>query len=182
MWLSKYLKKSTELLALRNLIPQNAYFLKKALSFGIKLHMYVVCPKCHELYNPDDCIIKLSDGTTESLKCAFVEYPNHPHISRRGKCGALLMKKVKYGSKYQLIPRKVYALKRSLVKLFSREGFASKLEMWRKRQKSAGMYTDIYDGSVWEEFQTVNGSPFLDSPNNLAFVLNIEWFKPLNTV
>lgn len=121
----------------------------------------------HKIYNKDDCIIKLSNGTTESLNCPFVEYPNHPHMSCQEKCGAVLMKKVKYGSKYQLVPWKVYAynsIKSSLTRLFTREGFALKLEKWRNRKQTTGTYTDIYEGRVWESFQTVNETPFLQAP------------------
>jgi len=106
-------------------------------------------------------------------------------MSHREKCSAVLIKKVKHGSKYQLVPRKVYAynsIKSSLTRLFTREGFALKLEEWRNRKQTTGTYTDIYDGTVWESFQTVNRVPFLQAPNNLAFVLNIDWFKPFKHI
>ena len=34
------------------------------------------------------------------------------------------------------------------------------------RQQSLGTYTYLYDGLVWEQFQSVNGTPFLQLPNN----------------
>jgi hypothetical protein len=64
---------------------------------------YVVCPKCNSIYNYDDCV--LSRGTTkESKHCKHIAYPNHPQASRRKECGGLLLKKVKSGKSYKLIP------------------------------------------------------------------------------
>ncbi len=44
------------------------------------------------------------------------------------------------------------------------------------------MYTDIYDGLVWEKFQSVNGRPFLQVPNNLGLILNLDWFNPFKHI
>ena len=50
-------------------------------------------------------------------------------------------------------------------------------ELWRLR-KNQPAFCDIYDGQVWKDFQYINGSPFLAAPNNLALMLNIDWFRP----
>lgn len=66
-------------------------------------------------------------------------------------CNTPLFKKVKRGSSYALVPKRVYAycpLKDSLAKLYSRNDFATKCEQWRKRQKFPGVFVDIYDGKV----------------------------------
>lgn len=147
--------------------------------------MYVVCPKCHCLYNLKDCIIICQNGTEESAACSFVNYPNHPHLSRRGKCNTILMKLIKYGSKYKLIPRKVYAyngLKSSLAKLFSRHDFSVMCERWRTRSKDSEVFTDIYDGLVWSKFQEFDGRPFLKIANNLGLILNLDWFNPFKHI
>ena len=180
LWAGNYLGKSTELLLLRDMIPKNVYFLKKLCNLETVSCTYVVCPKCHTLYNLEDCITKQRNGTVESAKCTFVNYSNHHHPSRREKCNASLMKKAKHGSSYRLIPRKLYmynSLKASLTKLFGKSGFAYECDLWRNRKKSPGIYTDIYDGLVWEKFQSVGGTPFLQIPNNLGFILNIDWFN-----
>lgn len=107
----------------------------------------VVCPKCHSLYNLEDYFVRQS-GLVESVKCKFVQYPNHPHASRSN---ALLIKRTEHGSTYRLVPHKVYIynnLKASITKLFAKTGFSYNCEMWRNRQKSHGMYSDIYDGLV----------------------------------
>ena len=179
-WASTF-SSSGELLILRDMIPKNVYFLKKICSSEKSLTTYVVCPRCHALYNLDDCIIRQRNGIEESARCTFVQYPRHPHPSRREKCNALLMKRTKHGSKYRLVPRKVYtynSVKESLTKLFGKTDFSLKCERWRSRHQSPGMYTDVYDGLVWEKFQSVNGKPFLQFPNNLALILNVDWFNP----
>ena len=59
------------------------------------------------------------------------------------------MKRVKHGSSYKLVPRKVYtynSLKASLTKLFGKLGFSYDCEKWRERKSTQGVYTDIYDG------------------------------------
>ena len=184
LWAST-IKSSTELLTLRDMIPKNVYFLRKMCSSENNFRTYVVCPKCHALYNLEDCIIRNHGGLLESAKCIFVHYPNHPHVSRREKCNTLLIKQVKHGSSYKLVPRKVYTyngLKASLTKLFRRSGFSYNCEKWRNRKKTQGVYTDLYDGLVWETFQSVNGTPFLQVPNNLGLILNIDWFNPFKHV
>lgn len=44
------------------------------------------------------------------------------------------------------------------------------------------LFCDIYDGSVWQEFVTVDGKPFLGESSpaqlNLALQLNVDWFQP----
>ena len=43
---------------------------------------------------------------------------------------------------------------------------------------SPDIYTDIYDGLVWNRFQNVSGRPFLELPNSLGLILNVDWFNP----
>lgn len=40
-----------------------------------------------------------------------------------------------------------------------------------------GLLADVYDGNLWKEFQTVNGTPFLQKPRNYAFMLNFDFFS-----
>ena len=62
--------------------------------------------------------------------------------------------------------------------LANRPGFMSQCEAWRHRQKVSNTLCDIYDGKVWEEFQYVDGIPFLAASHNWALMLNIDWFRP----
>ena len=42
-----------------------------------------------------------------------------------------------------------------------------------------GLLADVYDGNLWREFQTVNGTPFLQKPRNYGFMLNFDFFQPM---
>ena len=179
-WLGTF-PQSAHILQLRDLISKNVYFLRKIFGLNSALTMYAVCPKCSSLYELKDCTVKHRNGLEESAKYTYVQYPNHPHISRREKCNTILLKQVKCGSSYKLRPRKVYvynSVRSSLKKLFSRPGFSEKCELWRSKFHSPDIYTDIYDGLVWNRFQNVSGWPFLELPNSLGLILNVDWFNP----
>ena len=75
--------------------PKSASFIHKVLSGENGISEYVVCPRCSKLSN---CVIKVG-SQDQSLKCDFIEYPNHPHLSRRGKCNTTLLKTVSVGRK-----------------------------------------------------------------------------------
>lgn len=116
----------------------------------------------------------------ESRRCTYVKFPNHPHRSKRNPCNEILLKRVKLGSQYKLIPRKVYvyrSLRQSLMCLAKRCGFLSKCDSWRLRQNRKGIMGDIYDGKLWNDLQLqfIDGRPFLSIPNNLCLGLNIDW-------
>lgn len=44
-----------------------------------------------------------------------------------------------------------------------------------------GLLADVYDGNLWREFQTVNGTPFLQKPQNYGFMLNFNFFSTHET-
>ena len=90
------------------------------------------------------------------------------------------MKTVKVGSKQKLVPRKIYVYRsviNSLKFMARQKGFLDKCEHWRTRD-SRGFLGDIYDGTLWSDFHTIYGRPFLSLPNNLCLALNIDWFNP----
>lgn len=138
---------------------------------------YVVCPKCCTLYNISESVI---NGDT-SKRCSFVEFPNHPHLSKRSACGEILLKKVKVGNKYKLVPRKSYiyrSIVTTLKELARRKGFLDMCNQWQNRSKEHARFIgDIYDGKVWDDFKEIGGRPFLTLPNNLCLALNIDWFR-----
>ena len=113
---------------------------------------YVVCPACNTVYEYENCVVKVA-GKKVSKDCCHVAYPNHPQVSRRKTCGAKLLKTVKNGSGYNLIPIKVYLyfpLKKSLQQIVSRDGVLSACEKWRKRARFVPdtHLGDVYDGRV----------------------------------
>ena len=103
--------------------------------------------------------------------------------SRITRCSTLLFKKVKYGSDYKIIQKKLYSyypIKDTLVKLYGRKGFHQTCELWRERHAVPDVYTDIYDGSVCKYFVTVDGKPFLSAPYNLCLKINVDWIQPFD--
>ena len=114
-----------------------------------------------------------------------MEISNHPHKLRRVQWDTLLLKGVRQGSQFKLVPRKVYAyisLKTSLSKLCSQTDFLQKCDHWRNRDMTLGILTDVYDGAIWKAFQVVDNKPFLQVPNNLCMKLNLDWFNPFEHI
>ena len=121
----------------------------------------------------------MSGGIKISLKCDNIQFPNHPHLSRRVECKTALMKQVKVGKQFKLIPRKYFvynSIASSLTRLMSRPGFLEQCEAWRKRGCDENFMTDVYDGKIWKDWQKVS-VPYLEVPGNLL-VLNVDWFRP----
>ena len=140
---------------------------------------YVVCPNCDSIYTFDDCVT--SSGMTMESK--HIAYPNHPHASRRKECGGLLLRKVKSGKSFELIPIKAYPyqpLRTSLGRLVKREGFVQACEQWRQRQTHIppGYYGDVFDGQIWNEFGASSNTSFLSSPYCYMLTINVDWFQP----
>lgn len=117
-----------------------------------------------------------------SAVCHDIEFPNHPHKSRRKPCQTLLMKSIQTSTgTTTLYPRVLYCYKslaQSLKDLLLRPGFIEISERWRNREVPQDTLADIYDGKVWQEFQNINGVPFLSLPYNYAFSINVDWFQP----
>ena len=68
--------------------------------------------------------------------------------------------KVKVGSNYKLIPKRIYVyipIKMSLLKLLSREIFLKKCEMWRTTDHVQNALMNVYNGALWKDFIIVDG-------------------------
>lgn len=61
--------------------------------------------------------------------------------------------------------------------VFVRPGFETLLRAWRDLPRQAGVYEDVYDGELWERFQSLDGAPLL-SDDHLALGLFCDWFTP----
>lgn len=143
-------------------------------------NLYVVCPLCDSVYEYKDCFRINHFGVKESKRCKFISNPDHPHLSRRVPCGAVLLKKVKIKSGYKLSPIKAYPykpLRKSLEQLLKRKDFLQNCEKWRTRTVPDGLMCDIYDGAVWKKFSAEEQS-FLSSPYCYLLTLNVDWFQP----
>lgn len=142
---------------------------------------YVVCPSCHSLYNFEDCF-EHSGRQKKPKLCSFVAFPEHRQQAFRLPCDTRLLSEITLKSgKTKYYPRKYYCYKplsQSLTALVSRKGFLTDCELWRLRTVLFSTLHDIYDGKIWKDFHYIDGCPFLAAPNNLALMLNIDWFRP----
>lgn len=106
--------------------------------------------------------------------------------SLRTECGTVLPNPVKLkGNKLSWHPKKVYcyqSLKHSISTLINCPGFLEKTKLWRSRQVPDNVMCDVYDGRNWQEFQTVNGKPFLAEACNFALLQGCDWFQPFKHV
>ena len=182
-WVSKFVTGSGKdaLLQISSSFPRTIYSLKKAFGIRNTLTCYCVCPACHALYKEEDCIITGPRNTQTSHKCGHVEFPRHPQRIYRRECGTELMKCVKVGNKYKLVPRKrfVYnSITNSIRQFASRPSFFESCEAWRKQEATDGSFmTDVYDGKLWKEWKN-----YLDIPGNLLLMINVDWFRPFKHV
>ena len=168
-----------------DLFPTSEHALRRLAgidSTDCKFNQLVCCPKCFKTYPELRRWTLYSHSTPADFLCDFVEYPRHPHVSRRMKCGSRLLKFVSSGRSKFLRPIKVFpsqSLVTSLKDLLSRPNMLKHCNEWPSRKSSHDcVLTDIYDGQVWQNFQEVNGRPFLNHPNNLGLSLNLDWFRP----
>ena len=143
---------------------------------------YVVCPSCHSVYEYKDCIHTVG-GEKVSKYCCHIPYPNHPQRSRRQKCGAALLKKVRSGRGHRLVPIKVFPyfpLQKSMQRLARRPGFLNTCEQWRARMSAVpnSHLGDIYDGRIWHDFNSPSCYNFLIAPLSYLLTLNVDWFQP----
>ena len=131
-------------------------------------------PSCSTLYSVDQCVVS-TDGTLESIKCTFVRFPDHPRTWHRKVCNTVIVKKVKtsHGT-VVLKPSQTFcyhSIIDYLQRFLLRPGFQQSM---RARGRKVNVFSDIYDGNIWDQFQSVDGVPFLDAPYNYALTLNVE--------
>ena len=170
---------------LSSIIPKSLKTMRKLIhnkSNHELLCEFVVSSKCHALYELSKCIVN-EHGQEQSKYCDYVEFPRHPQSSRRLKCNTPLMKWVRVGGKSKLVPCKTFIYQSVIAgigRLLQNENFLNYCGLWRNRSIPSGVFCDIYDGKVWQDFQHVNGIPFLaDAGNlNLCLTLNVDWFNP----
>ena len=147
---------------------------------------YIVCPSCHMLFN----INTLSTTTRrlETIKCSFVEFPNHPQMRFRLPCNTTLFNQVqkKRGREYK--PRRIYyyyGLKAALNILLSNSNFMEfcNLSNRLRSQNQSTTMSDIMDGEIWQCI-TAHLSPNSrsSSVNILGILINVDWFQPFKHV
>ncbi|KAG2191745.1 hypothetical protein INT47_003105 [Mucor saturninus] len=134
------------------------------LTSGIK--KYVACSECHTIYDI---------GVSVPLSCTSIKFGGS------SLCSNPLFKS---GSESR-IPKRTYVYHSvidSLKKFFRRPGFEDAINSWNRGPKVDGVLFDIYDGIMWNEFQDIDGFPFVDTDRSLMLTLNIDWFQPFDGV
>lgn len=98
---------------------------------------YVLCPKCHSLYDYGEMLKADKDGSISLRRCTYIKFPRHPQKNRRLQCGAPLVKPIQLSSgKKRLYALHCYVCKSltaSLQRILLRDGMHLKLESWRDR-------------------------------------------------
>ena len=161
-------------------VPMSLSSAKRSVGINDNFYQYIVCPKCHSLYDMNDCIKNSDFGTgVESSKCRFIQFPDHPQRSFRQPCNEKLLKEVKLASGgKKLVPIKTYCYRsilNDLTERFKNPGFLALINSWRQYISVDGVLTDIYDGRLWKELQVSTGG--LEG-NTIGFMLNVDWFNP----
>ena len=121
------------LVELASIIPVSVANVRKIFgNASDEIIQFVVCPKCSTLYPFSECIVN-ELGREESRKCSHIEFPDHPHVSRRTKCNTPLMKQINVGGKSKLVPRKTFlyhSIIHTLHQFVQRKDFLDKCEQW----------------------------------------------------
>ena len=118
----------------------------------------VCCNKCYRIY-PDDASMQYRSNDRHRK---LLTRPCYGEVVEEGPdtlCNEVLFncKKTDKGT-LEYTPKHIYCyqpLSKSLDNLLSRLGFLDKCNAWRRRPATRGVYSDIYDGSVWKRFVTM---------------------------
>ena len=164
---------SEKIAVLASFLPRSMIQYNDSLVIESKLFQRrAVCKECNSLYTFDECLTKTGSCTVIN-RCSFKLFSK--------TCNQLLMKEViSRSSTHKFYPHKVScftSLIASLQALVLRSGFIQMCESTRNSFDSMN-FTDVYDGSIWKDFMTVEGRPFLSVCNNYGLLLNIDWLQP----
>ena len=157
-----------------SILPLSLYSARRKIYLDTKMKDYIVCTKCHALYDQDE-LIKANLLGQDLPKCTIIEIPNHRQVFRWTKCGGNLLKSTRVGKKEQLIPCKQYVyngVTSTLQMFLNRPNFLHMCQHWRNRTVSEGMLHDVYDGKLWKKWTS-----FLKEAN-LLLMMNVDWFQP----
>lgn len=158
------------------MFPSSLYLLRKFVMFKRDYFVkFAVCPKCSSLYNLGNCTRKVGENIVSNI-CS-----NKPFKKSR-ECGAQLLKKVILScGKVCFYPHKLYCFNsviEQVERLLKRPGVPEMCEQWREREVNEDILADVYDGDIWRDFLKYKGTDYLNTPRNLAFAINIDWFQP----
>lgn len=123
--------------------PGTMYMLRQILDFDRDdFDKYVVCPKCHKLYQYNECLTTVNNRQVAKVCCGY--------LYSRGKkvaCGASIVYKVQLANgNTSFYPLKYYcsnSIINALERLLQKKGFVEKCEEWRKRSLNDNEMSDI---------------------------------------
>ena len=138
---------------------------------------------CYKLYDSNTKLVTTDDhGEDTSSLCTHVAFPDHPQVSRRQQCSEPLLKVVKCNRKVMFRPRQIFcycSIKKCISILMEDKNFWDYCNEWQTNLNDVvDSLSDIYHGKVWKDFQVYKGKNFLADRHNLAFMLNVDWFRP----
>ena len=116
--------------------PTSLYIFQKHFGLsGDHFVKYVVCPRCHTLYELKKCSESSDVLRTTHKSCTFIPFPKNPQVSKRKPCSHQLFKEiVLHCGKKSFYPLKVYcykSLNERLAKLLERDVIIDLCEYWR---------------------------------------------------
>ena len=163
--------------------PRSLYQVQKAIGLrDNRLYTFVVCPKCHSVYDHAQCIRKVGGSSEVSKRCWYIKYPNHPRQGLRTECGKMLLESVKTRSGNQILrPRRIFCyrpLRDMIACFFQQKEFVYAIQLWRRRNIPHDILGDIYDGNVWKTFQWLDGTIFTDGRWLCSMLIG---FNPIHT-
>lgn len=159
--------------ACKTVFPRSLFLLHKFLGLDRNdFDRYVVCPSCTKLYNIEDVV------NERVSKCYNSEFSKGRYSK---PCSTELGRRVQLKDGHCVMyPHKIYCYKSitsCLKEILSRPGIEKECEKWRT-ERTQNVYSDIYDGEVWQTFELDTGIKFFSQPYNLGLMLNIDWFQP----
>lgn len=166
------------LIKLALMFPSSLYVARQFIKFDRdNFTKFAVCPKCCTLYHLDSCTVYVGNQKVPRI-CSVKPFAK----GRIGECGATLARKVTLeNGKVYFYPHKLYCVSsiiNQVESLLKRPGIPEMCEQWRLRNVEEGVMAGIYDGQIWKDFLCYKGKDFLNSPRNLAFGINVDWFQP----
>lgn len=147
------------ILSLAALLPMTMYSLRNFLGIDRdNFERYVVCPKCTNLYRPEDCLQRVVNQVLPVV-CDNILFPAFPRSRRRKACGSKLVKKVilKCGT-HKYYPLKVYCYKSVIDVMLLNFGAIDKLV-----SSYMETFTMVQFGSLFTCGIIANFSPYLEA-------------------
>lgn len=170
-----------------NEFPDSLYMAKNILGLKEQFQSFVVCPKCHKLYNKQEVKKFSQDANLSVMRCRHIEFPNS--TTRKTKlCETPLSQKIALlNDEVKIRPELLFPLasiRQQLEAMYCRPGFESYLRHWVNRQQFDNILTDIYDGKVWKTFKESSGQMSDNffrpekADTHLGLIINMDWFQP----